>query len=77
MAEEIDDSEAIAYDRRFGKAISKGVMLGAPIVVVLLSLGIWILTDNDLPDSIATALLPGTLLGMFAGGFAGMASALE
>lgn len=65
------------YDIRFGKAILKGILIGVPVVLVGLTIGIWLITDNDLPDSIATALLPGVLLGVFGGGFAGMATAME
>lgn len=65
------------YDIRFGKAILKGVLIGVPVVLVGLTIGIWLITDNDLFDSIATALLPGILLGVFGGGFAGMATAME
>lgn len=65
------------YDIRFGKAILRGILIGVPVVLVGLTIGIWLITDNDLPDSIATALLPGVLLGVFGGGFAGMATAME
>lgn len=65
------------YDIRFGKAILKGILIGVPVVLVGLTIGIWLITDNDLADSIATALLPGVLLGVFGGGFAGMATAME
>lgn len=65
------------YDIRFGRAILKGMLIGVPVVLVGLTIGIWLITDNDLPDSIATALLPGILLGVFGGGFAGMATAME
>lgn len=65
------------YDIRFGKAILKGIIVGVPVVLVGLTLAIWLITDNDLADSIATALLPGILLGVFGGGFAGMATAME
>lgn len=65
------------YDIRFGQAILKGMLIGVPVVLVGLTIGIWLITDNDLPDSIATALLPGILLGVFGGGFAGMATAME
>lgn len=65
------------YDIRFGKAILKGITVGVPLVLVLLTVAIWLITDNDFFDSIATALLPGVLLGVFGGGFAGMATAME
>jgi len=38
---------------------------------------VWLITDNDIFDSIATAILPGILLGTFGGGFAGMAMTME
>lgn len=65
------------YDVRFGKAILKGILIGTPVVLVGLTIGLWLITDNDLADSVATALLPGILLGVFGGGFAGMATAME
>lgn len=60
-----------------GHAIMRGMMIGVPVVLVLLTIGIWLMTDNDLGDSLATALLPGTLLGTFGGGFAGMATTMD
>lgn len=65
------------YDSRFGRAIVKGMLIGIPVMLVGLTLGIWLITNNDLADSFATALLPGVLLGTFGGGFAGMAVAME
>ncbi|HEX7100484.1 MAG TPA: hypothetical protein VF377_14740 [Acidimicrobiia bacterium] len=65
------------YDSRFGKAIVKGILIGVPVMLIGLTLGIWIITNNDLADSFATAFLPGVLLGVFGGGFAGMATAME
>lgn len=65
------------YDSKFGKAILKGIIIGVPLMTAVLTMGIWLITENDLADSIATALLPGTLLGAFGGGFAGMATAMD
>jgi hypothetical protein len=59
-----------------GSAIVKGIMIGLPVVVIGLTLAVWAITDNDLADSFATAILPGILLGAFGGGFAGMASTM-
>lgn len=72
-----DDHLEIEHDTRFGKAIVRGIIIGIPLMLTALTLGIWVLTNNDLGDSLATALLPGVLLGVFAGGFAGMASAMD
>jgi len=65
------------YDSRFGKAIARGMLIGVPVMLIGLTLGIWIITQKDLGDAFATALLPGVLLGVFGGGFAGMAAAME
>jgi hypothetical protein len=62
---------------RMGKAIVRGVAVGFPAAIVGLTLAVWLITDLDLFDSFATALLPGVLLGGFGGGFAGMAMTME
>jgi hypothetical protein len=67
------DSE---FDRRFGSMVMKGVLIGLPIAYVGLVLGLWLLTDRNLVQSLETAILPGLLIGVFFGGFSGMASAL-
>lgn len=61
---------------RMGAAIIKGILIGIPTTLVGLSVGIWLITDLDPFDAIATALLPGVLLGAFGGGFAGMAATM-
>jgi hypothetical protein len=66
-----------AYDKKFGRAITLGALIGVPVVLVALTIGVWLMTDNDIGDSLATALLPGILLGVFGGGFAGMATAMD
>ncbi|MEA1903977.1 MAG: hypothetical protein U9N56_10660 [Actinomycetota bacterium] len=62
---------------RMGKAISQGVMIGVPLTIVLGTIGISLITDLDLGDAFATALLPGVLAGGFAGGFTGMARTMD
>jgi hypothetical protein len=59
-----------------GAAIIKGILIGLPVVVAGLTVAVWLITDNDLADSFATAILPGVLLGAFGGGFAGMAATM-
>jgi len=76
MSERIEDTE-ITPAARMGKAIVRGVKIGFPTAIIGLTLTIWLFTDLDLGDSFATALLPGVLLGGFAGGFAGMAMTME
>lgn len=56
-----------------GPAIVRGVLIGIPLMLVGLTIGIWAITDIGFFESLTTALLPGILLGAFGGGFAGMA----
>lgn len=60
-----------------GPAIIRGILVGIPVVLFGLSVGIWLITDLDIMESITTALLPGILLGAFGGGFAGMAATMK
>lgn len=55
-----------------GQAVIRGISLGIPVAIVFLTLVVWMITDQDLADSFATALLPGVMLGGFAGGFVGL-----
>jgi len=71
--EDVDSSP----DSRRGKAVIRGVAIGFPVCLIGLPIGIWLITDLDLFDSFATALLPGILLGGFAGGFAGVAATMD
>jgi hypothetical protein len=72
----MSETESTSSDR-MGKAIIKGVMIGMPVGIIGLTLAVFLITDNDLINSFATALLPGVLLGTFSGGFAGMAMTME
>ena len=60
-----------------GPAIMRGVLIGIPVVLAGLTLGIWAITNLDFMESLTTALLPGILLGAFGGGFAGMAMTMR
>jgi len=60
-----------------GKAILRGIAIGFPVCLIGLTVAIWLITDQDLADSFATALLPGILLGGFAGGFVGVAATMD
>lgn len=75
MADHTEETD-ITRDARMGRAILKGVAVGFPTAVVLLTLAVFLITDLDLGDSFATALLPGILLGGFGGGFVGVASTM-
>ncbi len=60
-----------------GPAIVRGILIGIPLSLVGLTLGIWAITDLDFFEALTTALLPGVLLGAFGGGFAGMATTMR
>lgn len=76
MAEHNEQTDE-ARDARMGKAILKGAAVGFPTAVVFLTFAIFLITDLDLADSFATALLPGILLGGFGGGFVGVAATMD
>lgn len=76
MAEHTEEAD-VTRDRRMGRAIVRGIAIVFPICLIGLTLAIWLITDQDIFDSFATALLPGVLLGGFAGGFAGVAATMD
>lgn len=76
MAEHSDDLDS-SRDARMGKAIAKGIAIGFPAAVLFLTAAVFLITDLDLADSFATALLPGILLGGFGGGFVGVAATMD
>ena len=59
-----------------GKAITRWVAIGVPVGIVGLTLAVWLITDLDIFDSFATAIMPGVLLGAFSGGFVGMTASM-
>ncbi len=67
-----DQDQTDHEDLRMARAVGRGVIVGLPIALVGLTIVVRLITGQDLPDSIATSLLPGTLLGVFFGGFVGM-----
>ena len=64
-------------DARMGKAIVRCLAISFPAALIGLTVAVWLITDLDLADSFATALLPGILLGGFSGGFAGVAMTMD
>lgn len=76
MAEHTDISTD-TEDGRMGRAIVRGLAIGFPVSLVGLTLAIWVITDLSFVDAFATSLLPGILLGGFAGGFAAIASTMD
>ena len=71
------EQEETNIDLAFGKAVGKGALIGLPVTVVLITLAVFLMTDQALTDAIATSLLPGTLMGVFGGGFIGTVSAMK
>jgi hypothetical protein len=76
MADHSDEHDS-QRDARMGKAVARGVLVGFPLALVGLTIAVWLITDLDLVDSFVTALLPGVLLGGFAGGFVGVATTMD
>lgn len=74
---EQDEEHGEHEDLRLAKAVGKGVVMGIPIALIALTAAILAITRNDLADSFATAILPGTLLGVFFGGFVGMVKTMD
>jgi hypothetical protein len=72
----MDEHGDQAADGRLGRAILRGVMIGVPVALIGLTIAVWLISDQDIFVSFATALLPGILLGAFGGGFAGMTSSM-
>jgi hypothetical protein len=58
------------------KSIARAVAIGLPVGIVGLTLAVWLITDLDIYDSFATAVMPGVLLGAFSGGFVGMTASM-
>ena len=72
-----DGSHDASSDLAFGMAIMKGSIVGLPLMIVFMTVAVWLMTDQSWQTSIATALLPGVLFGVFGGGFLGMIRAMD
>ena len=77
QAREDDGSHDAGSDLAFGMAIMKGSVIGLPFMIVFITVAVWMVTGQSWQTSIATALLPGVLFGVFGGGFIGMLRALD
>lgn len=64
-------------DNNMGASITRGILMGLPLGMIVMFLAFWLATDLDFLDSVGAALLPGISFGVFAGGFAGMAIAMS
>lgn len=75
MAE--DPHDDVNHDTVVGKAIVRWVVLSTPVVIVALTFVILLIADTTLLEAIQTAALPGVLIGVFGGGFVGIATTME
>lgn len=71
------DEEQAQYESRFGRSVALGILYATPIALVLVTIAVLLMTGRTLSSSIAIAVLPGVLIGVFFGGFVGMVRALE
>lgn len=76
MAETEHDAQDTGQDSNMGATITKGILFGVPVGMIVMILTFWLSTDLDFLNSVGAALLPGISFGVFAGGFAGMAIAM-
>jgi hypothetical protein len=60
-----------------GHAVAKGILIGLPLAYVVITLALFLFTDRSLGSAAATAILPGVLLGVFGGGFGGVAATMD
>jgi hypothetical protein len=75
MSEQVVENEV--SHPRMARAIVKGAIIGLPTAIVFLTISVWLITDLDLGDAFVTAILPGVLLGGFAGGFTGLTLTMD
>lgn len=77
MAEQHTDDAAPEHESRMVKAIVRDITFALPAALVLLTVVLLVFTEKSLGDAIATALLPGVLIGVFFGGFSGTARTMD
>jgi hypothetical protein len=69
-----DEIEAAAAERSFGRAVVKGILITLPIGYVFLVFALLLMTGWKVSRAFETAILPGVLIGVFFGGFAGVSA---
>ena len=77
MSETAAGENGMTPAARMGKAIARGAIIGLPVAYIGIALAVWLISDVSIGDALVTAILPGVLLGVFGGGFAGMAATME
>jgi hypothetical protein len=71
-----DMEETFGLGARLRKSVGHGVLVALPLAYFGLVIALWLLTARNLQRSLETAALPGLLIGVFFGGFFGMAATL-
>ena len=71
-----DMEGAFQLGSRLAKSVVKGVAIALPIGYVGLVVGLMMMTGRGFGNALETAILPGMLIGVFFGGFSGMAVTL-
>lgn len=76
-----DTDEDYGDDETLGVRVMRGIITGMalsiPAAILLIGAFLLAVTDRDIIDSLAAALLPGVLTGFFAGGFIGVVRAMH
>ena len=71
------DTDEVTHESRMIKAIVRDILIALPLAVIVIFVALLIWTDKPVIDAAATAALPGVLIGIFLGGFAGTARTMD
>ena len=77
MAEQHTDDTTIEHESRMIKAIVRDITVALPLALLVVFAALMVFTEKSVGDAIATALLPGVLIGVFFGGFSGTARTMD
>ena len=58
-------------DASFGAEVGKWIGIGLPVGIVFMVGAVWLIEGSSFSQAVTTAILPGVLFGVFAGGFIG------
>lgn len=76
VADQAPDHD-VNEDLIFARTIGKAVVMALPLSLVAITAGVWFATSQPFGTVVAASLLPGLLMGVFGGGFAGTVIALN
>lgn len=78
MSETVHTDEAAAeHESRMVEAIVRDMSVALPAALILVFGALMLFTEKSVTDAIATATLPGVLIGVFFGGFSGTARTMD